>query len=108
MAHLHIKLLMSHFQEHEDELVLHADVAASAADAEKKLDLPASPRLILLGMADAVRWMISCVICECVQSSFLTALATLFAVYYIFNLQYQEGACCTLEFLQRKHLHQFQ
>ncbi|CAM4608427.1 unnamed protein product [Leuciscus chuanchicus] len=49
MAHLHIKLLMSHFQEHEDGLVLHADVAASAANVEKKLNLPASPRLILLG-----------------------------------------------------------
>ncbi|GAA6100325.1 uncharacterized protein LOC117824412, partial [Tachysurus ichikawai] len=98
MAHMHIKLLMSHFQEHEDELVLHADVAASAADVGKKLDLPASPRLILLGMAeqtDAVRWMIS------LEGSFLTAFATLFAVYYVFNLQYQEGACCTLEFLQR-------
>ncbi len=68
-----------------------------------------------LGMAEetnAVRWMISlegCVICECVESSFLTALATLFAVYYVFNLQYQEEASCTLEFLQRydtqNHLH---
>ncbi|KAL1253307.1 hypothetical protein QQF64_015219 [Cirrhinus molitorella] len=85
-------------------------VAASAADVEKKLHLtlPASPRLILLGMAEetnAVRWMISLegrVICECVQSSFLTALATLFAVYYVFNLQYQEETCCTLEFLQRR------
>ncbi|KAK2916625.1 hypothetical protein Q8A67_000999 [Cirrhinus molitorella] len=60
------------------------------------------------GMAEetnAVRWMISLegrVICECVQSSFLTALATLFAVYYVFNLQYQEETCCTLEFLQRR------
>ncbi|KAF4098088.1 hypothetical protein G5714_022096 [Onychostoma macrolepis] len=49
MALLHVKLLMSHFQEHEDGLVLHADVAASDADIEKKLNLPASPRLILLG-----------------------------------------------------------
>ncbi|KAK9955369.1 hypothetical protein ABG768_015251 [Culter alburnus] len=49
MAHLHIKLLMSHFQEHEDGLLLHADVAASAADVEKKLNLHASPCLILLG-----------------------------------------------------------
>ncbi|CAM4554660.1 unnamed protein product [Leuciscus chuanchicus] len=47
MAHLHIKLLISHFQEHEDGLVLHADVAASAADVEKKL-IPGRPRLILL------------------------------------------------------------
>ncbi len=43
--------------------------------------------IFILGMAEetnAVRWMISLegrVICECVESSFLTALATLFAVY---------------------------
>ncbi len=71
--------------------------------------------VFILGMVEetnAVRWMISLegrVICECVQSSFLTALATLFAVYYVFNLQYQEEASCTLEFLQRcdtqNHLH---
>ncbi|KAI7789403.1 hypothetical protein IRJ41_005368, partial [Triplophysa rosa] len=48
MAHLLINLLMSHFQEHEDGLVLHADVAASSSDVEKTLNLPASPRLILL------------------------------------------------------------
>ncbi len=57
--------------------------------------------IFILGMAEetnAVRWMISLegrVICECVESSFLTALATLFAVYYVFNLQYQEEASCT-------------
>ncbi len=61
--------------------------------------------VFILGMAEetnAVRWMISLegrVICECVESSFLTALATLFAVYYVFNLQYQEEASCTLEFV---------
>lgn len=74
MAHLHVKLLMSHFQEPEDGMVLHANVfsfllstllndimysdlcivcplqvAASTADVEKILNLPASPRLILLG-----------------------------------------------------------
>ncbi|XP_073723452.1 uncharacterized protein [Misgurnus anguillicaudatus] len=110
MAHLLIRLLMSHFQEHEDGLVLHADVAASASDVEKTLSLPASPRLILLGMegqANPVRWMISLegrIICECVQSTFLTAVATVFAVYYVFNLQYQEEASCTLEFLQRRFI----
>ncbi|KAA0721607.1 hypothetical protein E1301_Tti024037 [Triplophysa tibetana] len=49
MAHLLINLLLSHFQEHEDGLVLHADVAASSSDVEKTLNLPGSPRLILLG-----------------------------------------------------------
>ncbi|KAF4101550.1 hypothetical protein G5714_017982 [Onychostoma macrolepis] len=44
MAHLLVKILTSHFQEHEDGLVLHADVAAS--DAEKTLNLHASPRLM--------------------------------------------------------------
>lgn len=39
-----------------------------------------------------------------VQSTFLIAVATVFAVYYIFNLQYQEEACCTLEFLQPRFI----
>ncbi len=47
--------------------------------------------IFILGMAEETNaW-----VCECVESSFLTALATLFAVYYVFNLQYQEAASCT-------------
>lgn len=65
MAHLLVKILMSHLQEREDGLVLHADVAAS--DAEKTLNLHASPRLMgMAELANAVWWMISlegCVIC---------------------------------------------
>lgn len=39
----------AHLQEHEDGLVSHADVAASASEVEKTLNLPANPHLILLG-----------------------------------------------------------
>lgn len=49
-------------------------------------------------------WMISLegqVICEGILPAFLTGLAALFASYYVFNLQYQEEASCTLEFIQR-------
>ncbi|KAF4105642.1 hypothetical protein G5714_013304 [Onychostoma macrolepis] len=37
-----------------------------------------------------------------VQPTFLTGLAALFSLYYIFNLQYQEEAASTQEFLQRR------
>lgn len=50
------------------------------------------------------QWMISLegrIICEGVQPTLLSGLAELFSLYYILNLQYQEEAESTLEFLQR-------
>ncbi len=35
------------------------------------------------------------------HTTFLTGLAAVFAIYYMLNLQYQEEAACTLEFIQR-------
>ena len=49
-------------------------------------------------------WMITFegrVISEGVTPTFATGLAAVFAIYYIFNLQYQDEAACTLEFIQR-------
>ncbi|KAI9524910.1 hypothetical protein NQZ68_014445 [Dissostichus eleginoides] len=48
-------------------------------------------------------WMITLegrVISEGITPTFLTGLAAVFAIYYIFNLQYQEEAACTVEFIQ--------
>ncbi|CAL8238261.1 unnamed protein product [Merluccius merluccius] len=42
--------------------------------------------------------------CEGIQPTFMTGLAALFSLYYIFNLQYQEDAACTLEFIQRRFI----
>ncbi|KAL0973901.1 hypothetical protein UPYG_G00212580 [Umbra pygmaea] len=42
-------------------------------------------------------------VCEGAQHTFITGLAVLFACY-IFNLQYQEEAACTVEFVQRRFL----
>lgn len=41
------------------------------------------------------------VISEGITPTFATGLAAMFAIYYIFNLQYQDEAACTLEFIQR-------
>ncbi len=41
------------------------------------------------------------IICKGVQPDFLSGLAALFSLYYIFNSQYQEETACTLEFLQK-------
>lgn len=49
-------------------------------------------------------WMITLegrVISEGITPNFATGLAALFAIYYLFNLQYQDEAACTLEFIQR-------
>ncbi|XP_061889582.1 uncharacterized protein LOC133639909 [Entelurus aequoreus] len=44
-----IQLLMAYFDERRDALILLADMSATAADVERTLTLPTSPRLILLG-----------------------------------------------------------
>ncbi|XP_034554468.1 uncharacterized protein LOC117823392 [Notolabrus celidotus] len=105
-----IQLLMGYFGEKTEGLILPAHLCATAADVESNLTLPASPRLILLMPGDEVtvgRWMISIeghVICEGRQQSFISGLAALFATYYVFNLQYQEEAAKTLEFIQRRFI----
>ncbi|XP_061880238.1 uncharacterized protein LOC133632021 isoform X2 [Entelurus aequoreus] len=102
-----IQLLMAYFDERRDALILLADMSATAADVERTLTLPTSPRLILLDAGDKVtikRWMINMegdVICEGVQPSFISGLAALLATYYVFNLEYQEEGARTLEFVQR-------
>ena len=59
--------------------------------------------LISGDMLTSVKWMMS-IEGQVVLSShpnFAAGLAALFASYYNFNLEYQEEALCTLEFIQR-------
>ncbi|ROL50093.1 hypothetical protein DPX16_1106, partial [Anabarilius grahami] len=102
-----IHLLLSHFSEDVSGLIVLADGYATAADLESSLSIPATPRLILLGETGSrfQRWMLSLegqIVCEGIQSTFVTGLASFFSCFYIFNLQYQEEAACTLEFIQRR------
>ncbi|KAK0156640.1 hypothetical protein N1851_000115 [Merluccius polli] len=105
VALLVVQLLMAHFTETTDALILLADVSATVDDVEKTLTLPPTPRgteRVTTG-----RWMISLeghVQCEGIQPTFMTGLAALFSLYHIFNLQYQEDAACTLEFIQRRFI----
>ncbi|KAM4548342.1 uncharacterized protein PAE49_016642 [Odontesthes bonariensis] len=104
-----VRLLMAHFGEDLSGLILLAD---PAADIEMTLRLPASPRLILhvsdaAGQLTVGGWRISLagrVISEGVAPTFAAGLAAVFAIYYIFNLQYQDEAACTLEFIQRRFI----
>ncbi|XP_054588195.2 uncharacterized protein [Nothobranchius furzeri] len=96
---------MAHFKESPDGLILTTDEFATAADVETSLSLPASPHLILSGNEQKLSgWMVSAeghVIFEGVLPTFSTGLAAVFATFYIFNLQYQDEAAKTLEFVQR-------
>ncbi|KAM4536222.1 uncharacterized protein PAE49_020872 [Odontesthes bonariensis] len=105
-----VQLLMAHFCEDPGGLILWASAPSTAADVERTLVLPATPRLILLVSNGAPgspirRWMVSLegsVICEGSQPSFLSGLAAVFSTYYTFNLQYEGEAARTLEFIQRR------
>ncbi|XP_054589280.2 uncharacterized protein [Nothobranchius furzeri] len=105
LTFLVVQLLMAHFKESPDGLILTTDEFATAADVETSLSLPASPRLILSGNEQKLSgWMVSAegrVIFEGVLPTFSTGLAAVFATFYIFNLQYQDEAAKTLEFVQR-------
>ncbi|KAM4608535.1 uncharacterized protein ACJ7VT_014482 isoform 2-T2 [Polymixia lowei] len=107
MATSAVLLLMSYFREEIDSLFLLADVTATQADVETHLTLPDTPRLIMLGhsIMTASRWMLSVegsvVVTLDSSDSFAMALALLFSTYYIFNMEYQEAAACTLELVQR-------
>uniref|UniRef100_A0A087X525 Uncharacterized protein n=1 Tax=Poecilia formosa TaxID=48698 RepID=A0A087X525_POEFO len=105
LTFLVIQLLMAHFNESPDGLMLTTDEYATAADVDTSLSLPASPRLILRGNEQALAgWMVSIegrTVFEGVQPTFQTGLAAVFATFYIFNLQYQHEAAKTLEFIQR-------
>ncbi|XP_052441703.1 uncharacterized protein LOC127983555 [Carassius gibelio] len=98
-----IQLLLAHFKEKLDGVFLQADEFATPSDVQHSLNLPESPRLIFLALSNQ-RWMLSLegqVVCEGAQPNFITGLAALFASFYNFNLQYQEEAACTLEFVQK-------
>ncbi|KAJ7985464.1 hypothetical protein DPEC_G00352300, partial [Dallia pectoralis] len=105
-----ILLLLSHFNEGEDSLFLLADVNDTQADVETRLILPATPRLVMFGssLLDSSKWMLSIegrVVCVLDgQSDFGTALSVFFGCFYVFNIEYQETASATLEFIQRKVL----
>ncbi|XP_074477522.1 uncharacterized protein LOC141759392 isoform X2 [Sebastes fasciatus] len=94
------------FKERRDVLILQADVSDTAATVKTSLTLPDSPLLIILGpMISDQRWMVSIegqVVCEGALSAL--GLAVVFTSYYNFNLQYQDHAACTLEFIQRSRV----
>ncbi|XP_067283842.1 uncharacterized protein [Pseudorasbora parva] len=103
-----ILVMMAFFKEKEDSLFLLADVTTTQADAETQLSLPSTPRIILLGESVLVpkKWMLALegkVVMESSdhQLDFTSALAVLFGSFYVFNIEYQEEAASTLEFIQR-------
>ncbi|XP_042609274.1 uncharacterized protein LOC109074886 [Cyprinus carpio] len=102
-------VMLAHFKEQEESLFfLIADETTTPADAEAQLSLPVTPRIIMLGdtILTAKKWMLSIegrvvIPPGAHMADFTTALATLFACYYVFNLEYQVEASTTLEFVQR-------
>ncbi|XP_067237385.1 sterile alpha motif domain-containing protein 3-like [Chanodichthys erythropterus] len=99
-----LKLLMAHFKERTESLLIEADAAATAADMERE-GLPDSPALIIQGESmTPSKWMLSVereVVLGPFSEAFVEGLAALFATYYNLNLAYQDDAACTLEFIQR-------
>nr|XP_023660916.1 uncharacterized protein LOC111840390 [Paramormyrops kingsleyae] len=102
-----VLLLMKHFLEKEDSIFILVDETATKSSIEKDWTLPATPRLIMLGntFLSAKKWIVSIdvkvayILVE--HLSFADALSVFFACFYVFNIEYQEPACATLELIQR-------
>ncbi|XP_073791160.1 uncharacterized protein isoform X1 [Danio rerio] len=102
-----ILILIKYFLEKDDSIFILADQTATKTSIEKDMNLPATPRLIMLGhtFLSSTKWMVSIegkvayVLDE--HLGFADALSVFFACFYVFNLEYQEPACATLEFIQR-------
>uniref|UniRef100_A0A8C2FGN5 Uncharacterized protein n=1 Tax=Cyprinus carpio TaxID=7962 RepID=A0A8C2FGN5_CYPCA len=107
MATSVVLLLMAFFREAMESLFILADVTATQADIEAQQGIPDTPRLIMLGhsIMTASKWMLSIegniILTLDSSDTFITAFAVIFASYYIFNIEYQESAACTLELVQR-------
>ncbi|XP_072320750.1 uncharacterized protein [Eucyclogobius newberryi] len=105
-----LQLLMAHFGEQLNGLVLLAQEHMTSADIEGTLSLPATPRLILCGDTggNCIRhWKVSLegsIVSDGIQPTFGTGLAAVFSTYYNFNLEYPDEAACTLEFIQRRFI----
>ncbi|CAL8354750.1 unnamed protein product [Arctogadus glacialis] len=102
-----VLLLMAYLDEEVEGLILEADALTTAEEAEQAWGvgrLPDSPRLIVLGdMLTSRRWMLSVEgkVVVSPHPGFVAGVAALLSAYYAFNLAFQEGASCTLEFIQR-------
>ncbi|XP_076149449.1 uncharacterized protein LOC143133585 [Alosa pseudoharengus] len=102
-----VLLMMKHFNEKEESIFVLADTFATATSIENDMDLPITPRLIMLGntLLTSTKWMVSMegkvafVLDE--HLSFTDALSVFFSSFYVFNIEYQEPACATLELIQR-------
>uniref|UniRef100_A0A9J8DLI9 Uncharacterized protein n=1 Tax=Cyprinus carpio carpio TaxID=630221 RepID=A0A9J8DLI9_CYPCA len=102
-----IVVMIAYFKEKEEAVFLLADETSTQADVEAQISLPSTPRLIMLGesILGAKKWMLSIegrvVLQLSDRSEFTSALAVLFASYYVFNMEYPAEAATTLEFIQR-------
>ncbi|TDH10124.1 hypothetical protein EPR50_G00071720 [Perca flavescens] len=82
-------------------------VTTTAADINRSLSAPSTPRMIALGdsVLKANGWMLTVdgkvIIGPQELSDVDSALADLFSCFYSFNIQYQTEAENTLEFIQR-------
>ncbi|KAJ8339841.1 hypothetical protein SKAU_G00344740 [Synaphobranchus kaupii] len=102
-----IILMMKYFNEKEESIFTLADETATKTSLEVETSLATTPRLIMLGrhLMSATRWMVSVegkVVFDLDRDdNFADALSVFFGSFYVFNLEYQEAACATLELIQR-------
>lgn len=102
-----ILLMMKYFKEKDNSVFILVDETSTKTSIENEISLPATPRLIMLGdtLLTSSKWFISIEgkVTHSIddQLDFTAALSVFFGCFYVFNIEYEESASATLEFLQR-------
>ncbi|KAG8170705.1 hypothetical protein JTE90_008092, partial [Oedothorax gibbosus] len=97
-------LLMDHFQEKHDSLFIEVDSSSTVKDVESLNILPATPCLVICDNEHSHKSYMVAVDKKVVNETtptFERAFYMLFASFFVFNIEYTETACSTLEFVQR-------
>ncbi|XP_059415527.1 uncharacterized protein zgc:113210 [Carassius carassius] len=102
-----ILLMMKYFKEKDNAVFILADENSTKTSIENEMSLPATPRLIMLGetLLTSSKWFVSIEgrVTHSIddQLDFAAALSVFFGCFYVFNIEYEESASTTLEFIQR-------
>ncbi|XP_036938880.1 uncharacterized protein LOC119010651 isoform X2 [Acanthopagrus latus] len=99
-----VRMLLLHFKEDESKICVQVEDACMSAEVRRD-DLPPNPCIVVCGDAPLTTGEFMVAVDQMVVmeriSTFTDAMASMFMMYYVMNIDYPAEVCATLEFLQR-------
>ncbi|XP_073347902.1 uncharacterized protein [Pagrus major] len=99
-----VRMLLLHFKEDESRIFVQVEDACVSAEVRRD-DLPPNPCIMVCGDGPLTTGEFMVAVDQVVVmeriSTFPDAMASMFMMYYVMNIDYPAEICATLEFLQR-------